>query len=120
MPATCEPILRHVLRDEALTRGLGDAEARMLVEWVADWTELLADAAQSEEEAWHLSAKLCRRARAIARFVALWDQPRGRGAATQLAAAEGFRWPLPTTAVDPPDLMRHILDWENEHPSEAA
>ena len=119
MPAPCEPILRHVLRDEAITRGLGDEEARMLVEWVADWTELLADAARSDEEAWRLAAKVCRRARAIARFVGLWARPRGRGSAIQLAAGERLHWPLPTADVDPPDLMRHILDWENEHPVEA-
>ncbi|HEY2783848.1 MAG TPA: hypothetical protein VGJ05_02635 [Fimbriiglobus sp.] len=120
MPALCDPILRQILRDEALTRGLGDEEARMLIEWVADWTELLAEAAQTDEEAWRLSAKLCRRAKAIARFVALWVQPRCRGAATQLAAGERFLWPLPVADVDPADLMRHILDWENEHPEDVG
>src|SRR5437899_2807233 len=30
MSISCDPLLRHVLRDEALTRGLGDIEARML------------------------------------------------------------------------------------------
>src|SRR5438270_2190016 len=106
MPTSCDPLLRHVLRDEALTRGLGDEEARMLVEWVADWTELLAEAARTDDEAWRLTTKLCHRAKAIARFVALWGTPRGRGAATQLAASERFRWPLPADAVDPADLMR--------------
>ena len=38
MPTQCDVLIRHVLRDEALTRGLGDIEARMLAEWVADWT----------------------------------------------------------------------------------
>lgn len=116
MPAVCDPILRRVLRDESLTRDLGDEEARMLVEWVADWTELLAEAARSDDEAWDLTVKLCRRAKAIARFVNLWNRPRGRGAATQLAAGERFRWPLPIGDVDPGELMRLILDWENEHP----
>ena len=61
MPTSCEPLLRNVLRDEALTRGLGDIEARMLVEWVADWTELLAEAARTEEDAWSCVERLCRR-----------------------------------------------------------
>ena len=30
------PLVRHILRDEAVTRGLGDVEARMVVEWLAD------------------------------------------------------------------------------------
>ncbi len=116
MPVACEPLLRYVLREEALTRGLGDIEARMLVEWVADWTQLFADGAQSEAEAWSCIRRLCRRGRAIARFVQLWCCPSSRGAAAQLAAAERFRWPLPARPIDPPDLMHHILTWENQHP----
>lgn len=116
MPALCDPMIRHVLRDEGLTRGLGDIEARMLVEWVADWTELLVEAARSDEDAWHCVRRLCRRGRAISRFVQLWTDPDGRGAAGQLAAAERFSWPLPTATLDPADLMHHILTWENQHP----
>ncbi len=116
MPTPCDPLLRHVLRDEALTRGLGDIEARMLVEWLADWTELLAEAARTEADAWSCVQRLCRRGRAIGRFVQLWDDPLSRGAASQLAAAERFSWPLPVAGMEPPDLMHHILTWENQHP----
>jgi hypothetical protein len=116
MPMLCDPLLRSVLRDEALTRGLGDVEARMLVEWVADWTELLAEAARSEEDAWSCVNRLCRRGRAIGRFVQLWGIPASRGAAVQLAAAERFGWPLPNGDMDAGDLMHHILTWENQHP----
>jgi hypothetical protein len=118
MPTPCDPLLRHVLRDEALTRGLGDIEARMLVEWVADWTELLAEAARTEEDAWSCVRRLCRRGRAISRFVQLWADPASRGAAAQLAAAERFAWPLPSAPVEPPDLMHHILTWESRHPEQ--
>jgi hypothetical protein len=116
MATACDPLLRHVLRDEGLTRGLGDIEARMLVEWVTDWTELLAEAARSEDDAWSCVRRLCRRGRAISRFVQLWNEPKGQGAATQLAAAERFAWPLPSAGMDAPDLMHHILTWENQHP----
>ena len=116
MSVDCAPLLRGILRDDGLTRGLGDIEARMLVEWVADWTELLAEAARTEEDAWSCVRRLCRRARAIARFVQLWCEPGGQGAAAQLAAAERFAWPLPSEPIEPPDLMHHILTWENQHP----
>ncbi len=116
MPTPSDTMVRAVLRNEGLTRGLGDIEARMLVEWLANWTELLADAARSEDEAWSCVERLCRRGRAIARFVQLWNDPFDRGAAIQLAAAERFDWPLPTTEIDPADLMHHILTWENQHP----
>ena len=116
MPTLCDPLLRHVLRDDALTRGLGDIEARMLVEWVTDWTELLAEAARTDDDAWSCVQRLCRRGRAISRFVQLWNEPGGRGAAAQLAAAERFGWPLPIAGVEPPDLMDQILSWENRHP----
>ena len=88
MPTPCDPMLRHVLRDEALTRGLGDIEAKMLVEWLTDWTELLAEASRTEDDAWSCVRRLCRRGRAISRFVQLWNEPQSRGGATQLAAAE--------------------------------
>ncbi|MCI0701807.1 MAG: hypothetical protein L0241_12055 [Planctomycetia bacterium] len=116
MPTPCDALIRHVLRDEALTRGLGDIEARMLIEWLADWTELLAEAARTEDDAWSCVQRLCRRGRAISRFVQLWGDPFSRGSAIQLAGSERFDWPLPTTDMDPGDLMHHILTWENQHP----
>jgi hypothetical protein len=116
MPTSCDPLLRHVLRDEALTRGLGDIEARMLVEWVTDWTELLAEAARTDEDAWSCVRRLCRRGRAIGKFVNLWAEQGDRRGAVQLAAAERFSWPLPTEQLEAPDLMHHILTWENQHP----
>ena len=118
MATSCDPLLRHVLRDEALTRGLGDIEARMLVEWLTDWTELLAEAARTDDDAWSCVRRLCRRGRAISRFVQLWNEPHARGAAGQLAAAERFNWPLPAADMEAPDLMHHILTWENQHPKE--
>jgi hypothetical protein len=115
MAATTDALIRRVLRDDSLTRGLGDVEARMLVEWVVDWAELLADAARDDSDAQVLVARLCRRGKAIGRFVQLWDDPRTRGSASQLAAVERFTWPLPADRVEPPDLMHHILTWENQH-----
>ena len=112
-------LIRGIARDESLTRGLGDVEGRMLVEWVVDWAELLADAARTDADAERLVNRLTRRGRAIGRFVQLWCRPADRPAATQLAAAERFHWPLPTRGkVTPPDLMEHILNWESQHRGE--
>jgi hypothetical protein len=115
MAATTDALIRRVLRDESLTRGLGDEEARMLIEWVVDWAELLAEAARTDDDAQVLVARLCRRSTAIGRFVQLGEDPRTRGSAAQLAAVERFGWPLPADAVAPPDLMHHILTWESQH-----
>ena len=41
-------LVRHILRDEAVTRGLGDVEARMIVEWLADRAEQAAVVAPTE------------------------------------------------------------------------
>ena len=105
-------MLSHILEDDALTRGLGDEEARILVEWLVERAERLAEESATENMAWSELQKLCRRARAIGRFVALWCHQRARGAATQLAAVERFTWPLPTSAVEASELMLGILDWE--------
>jgi hypothetical protein len=105
------PLVRHILRDEAVTRGLGDVEARMIVDWLADRTEQVADAAVTEADAWAQVRALCRRARVIACFVRLWGAPESRGAAVQLAAAERMHWPLPPGDVDAGELMEGILAW---------
>jgi hypothetical protein len=109
-----KPLLSHILDNDALTRGLGDPEARILVEWLVEQTEELAGASPSEADAWQGVESLCRRGRAISRFVSLWCQPRSRGAAGQLAAAERFTWPLPPPAADPCEIMQTILRWEAE------
>lgn len=116
MAVATDPLVRGVLRNDAITRGLEDVEARMLVEWLVDWTELFADVARTEGEAQRLVQRLIRRARSIARFVQLYCTPGGRGAAVQLAATERFGWPLPSDPnPEPADLMDYILAWESEH-----
>ena len=107
--------LNPILADDALTRGLGDPEARMLVEWLVDQAEGIAADAPSEGATQQQVQHLCRRGRAIGRFVGLWSQPRARGAAGQLAVAEGFTWPLPSPTADPCEIMHAILSWEAEH-----
>jgi hypothetical protein len=114
------PLLNLVLHDEALTRGLGDAEARILVEWLAGWAEYLIDNSADEIRAAGRVEQLRRRGRAIRSFVELWCHQQDCAAATQLAATEQFQWPLPDEAdADPWELMHRILDWE-EHCLHAA
>jgi hypothetical protein len=104
-------LLAPILEDEALTRGLSDPEARILIEWLVERAEAIEDEHLIEEQSRATVHRLCRRARSISRFVSLWGQEQ-RGAACQLAATERFGWPLPTDAVDPCDLMQTILTWE--------
>ena len=108
-------VLNPILSDEGITRGLGDAEACLLVHWLVDRTELLAEDRDHDELA-SLVEKLCRRGRAIARFVCLWCLEHDRAAASQLAASERFTWPLPNRDLDPYDLMHTILAWESATP----
>jgi hypothetical protein len=100
-----------ILGAEYLTRGLGDAEARLLVEWLVDRTEAI-HAAKGEAVAHRDVERLCRRLRSVARFVVLWCCDNERGAAHQLAATERFAWPLPAADVEPWDLLHEILQWE--------
>lgn len=107
------PLLNLILADEALTRGLGDEEARLLVEWCAGWAEHLASLSGSESEARISVESLRRRGRAIRQFVELWCHRADYGGASQLAATERFRWPLPDHYADPWELMHQILDYED-------
>jgi hypothetical protein len=106
-----ETLLRQMLQSESLTRGLEDPEARVLVEWMVEKVEHLAADAAAEAALPRSLECLTQRARAIGRFVSLWCQGE-RGSAVQLAAVERFTWPLPTTAVDPCELMKAILSRE--------
>ena len=36
-----DPLLHHILSDERLTNGMGDEEARVLVEWLVEQAEEL-------------------------------------------------------------------------------
>jgi hypothetical protein len=102
-------LLDPILDDEALTRGLGDPEARMLIEWLVDQAEALCGASpQAAAEV----RRLCRWGRAVSRFVHLWCYRQSQGPAIQLAASEGFKWPLPATWIDPCELMEHIVTWQ--------
>lgn len=104
-------VLNHILEDEALTRHLGDAEARVLVEWLVEEAETLGDALESEAVLPEV-LKLRRRGRALAHFVRLWSLEDDRGAATQLAASERFHWPLPDGPVEACLLMQRVVHWE--------
>ena len=105
------PLLRDILDDDALTRGLGDAEARVLVEWLVEETERLAEVGPPEIAAREVR-RLCKRGRAVAHFVRLWSLDHAWGPALQLAATERFAWPLPDTQLDPCELMQEIVFWE--------
>ena len=85
----------------------------MLVEWLVEAAECLAEDRVNQPSRRDVE-KLCRRGRGIARFVSLWSAADSRGAACQLAASEGFRWPLPAMAVDACELMRSIIRWEDD------
>ena len=104
------PLLNQIVADEALVRGLADPEARVLVEWLVDRAEERARAGGGD--AAEVVRQLCRRGRAIGRFVCLWCHAGARGAAGQLAASERFCWPLPAAPMDPCVLMQNILAWE--------
>lgn len=106
-------LLDLILGADHLTRGLGDAEARLLVEWLVDRTEAV-HAQQGEEAARREVERLCRRVRSIARFVGLWCIEQDHGAACQLAATERFAWPLPTRPCDAWELLHEILAWEDD------
>src|SRR5262245_32636423 len=105
-------VLNHILEDDALTRHLGDAEARVLVEWLVEEAEALGDT--SPDEALIEVQRLRRRGRALSRFVRLWSLEDDRRGATQLAASEGFGWPLPDGPIDACLLMQYVVWYESQ------
>jgi len=112
--------LRPILDDESLTRGLGDEEARLLVDWLVERAENLAASSLSETGRRERLAAVCRRARAVVRFIRLWCYEGEFGAAMQLAGAEGPAWNLPAGPEEPPDLMARLLTVEGRRAALAA
>ena len=55
--------LNYILRNDALTRGLGDPEARILVEWLVEQAERLTEMVATEDAAWEKVKELCDRCR---------------------------------------------------------
>lgn len=104
-------LLTPILDNERVTRGLDDAEARLLIEWLVARAERMS--AAEEQRARIEVERLCLYARAIARFVSLWCHERSQGAALQLAATVRFAWPLPVGNIDACDLLSDILAWED-------
>jgi hypothetical protein len=96
-------LLLPILDNDALTRGLGDMEARMLVEWLVEEADRRCYGPAAVDQ-------LCSWARAVSRFVYLWCHAGEYGAACQLAATQRFEWPWPTTDADPCELMDVILN----------
>lgn len=106
-------LLTPILDDHHLTHRLDDAEARMLIEWLVERAEQIVAREASARRAQSAVKRLCRRARAIGRFVVLWCYEASPTAALQLAATERFDWPLPTSTMDPCDLLSDILTAED-------
>ena len=100
---------RPILDDESLTRGLGDEEARMLIDWLVERAENLVASTLAQVQRTERLESLCRRSRAISRFVELWCYQNRFGAAIQLAGAESFAWNLPVGKEDAAELMVRIL-----------
>lgn len=104
-------LLKPVLESDNLVRGLGDLEARILIDWLAERAEELVGSVE-ESKAIRAMGLLCRRAKGIVRFVRLWCKEKEYGAAQQFAALEQFTWPWPTAKISARNLMRQILEWE--------
>src|SRR5437016_2912216 len=98
-------LLWRLVANDALTRGLGDPEARILVEWLVEQAELAAENPVADAGLAGFVDRLCRRGRAIGRFVSLLCHRNNPGGAHQLAAAEGFCWPFPPPQTDPCEVM---------------
>jgi hypothetical protein len=111
-----DQFISRIMDDEGITDGLADPEARLLIEWLVEQAEGIAANSVEENAAWKEIEALCRRARSIRQFVALWCHREDHAAATQLAGAEKLDWTLPSPDCnDPFEVLQQILVWEHNH-----
>jgi hypothetical protein len=108
----------HILNDDALTQRLGDAEARVLIEWLIEQADRL-NGTSPPEVAEEAVRRLCHRGRTLACFVSLWCYE-ARAGAVQFAACAGLCRALPAGEVDPCELMQELLALEARTLARAA
>jgi len=77
-----------ILDDEGLTRGLADPEARLLVEWLVEQAERLAEDEAPADRVEGELRRLCRWGRSVSRFVGLWCHEGEHGAAEEQTAEQ--------------------------------
>jgi hypothetical protein len=105
-------LIDRVLDDEAITAGLEDPEARLLVEWLVEQTEHIARSAASPQQAKERVERLCHYARALRQFLVLWCYDKNPGSAAQLAATQKFAWPLPSAEEENAlSILQQVLLW---------
>lgn len=83
------PFLERVLDDEGLRADLDDQEGMLLVQSLIERIKQMANAGQCDAVR---VEDLCRRARSVARTVAV-TRDEGEAAGRAAAAASGLRWP---------------------------
>ena len=93
------PLLSQVLDDEALTRGLQDAEARVLIEWLVEEVERLEE---TGGDAGPEVRRLCRRRGPSLRFVLLWCVRRDRAPLSSSRPSNASPGRSPTTPKPTP------------------
>lgn len=112
--------LRPILDDDSLTRGLGDEESRLLVDWLVERAENLAASSLAVTVRQDRLLAICRRAKSVGRFVRLWCYDREPSSAMQLAGTESMHWPLPNGPEDALELMSRLLRVEELRVASAA
>lgn len=113
---TANDFVSRILDDEGLTKDLNDPEARMLVEWLVERAEKIANEVDDEEAGWQRVDALCKRARLIRRFLILWCERQDHAAAAQFVASERLNWSLPASdSVDPCEVLQGILRWHDHN-----
>ena len=102
-----------ILDDEAVSRNLGDAEARLLFEWLVERAELAAAKADTEVAAERAVAALSRSG-ALDRQVRLaLVQAADQGAGRAARLGRALDWPLPPADIDAWSLTGRILRFED-------
>ncbi len=100
-------LLNLILHDDALTRGLEDPEARVLVERLAELSERCGERGTDASDMLMRTERLRRRGRAIRQFIDLWCHRGEHAAAIQLAASERIPLAAPRARRRPVVIDAH-------------
>jgi hypothetical protein len=110
-----QPFVELLLDNESLTDGIGDAEAKLLMDWALSAVEAEVARLDDREEALDVTAAVGKRCRRLAKVAEALcydeDLPKAQAAMASLGHAHDL---APWLSAEPSAFVRQLLEWEKQ------
>jgi hypothetical protein len=109
-----KPFLEHLSDDEAISGGIADAEAKLLLNWLRTSVKKAVSGLKDEKAAWDAVAMLKERARSISKVVSALCYDDEPAEAQKHWTLLGYKQPLSAApATDAVAAVKQLVAWED-------